>query len=354
MSASLALRALSVLSLATCVVAWKLPEGPLRTDPGQVVEVETAYQTIRVVEAEDEVPVPGDTPLAFGAASANVRTRFLRFDEDSTSYQSVHPLGPEGGPLTSSRYYDHLALGLWFDEMPWTLPAGGRAPRVLIVGYAGGTLDRVIGAVAPAGGKAADVLGVEIDPGVLALAEARLDPSRRLPPTARVVTGADGRAVVDALPADARFDLIVVDAYQRTQYIPFQLATVEFFRACARHLEPAGAIGFNVNAPKGLSGRLLRSIATSLDRALEGEGGGGVFIVPNPHYVGNAAVWGTHAKDAPRVSALVPPSLVGPTFALERLLVRHVPGTDGGDLLTDDCAPTERLVDETFLPVDDR
>ena len=80
-----------------------------------------------------------------------------------------------------------------------------------------------------------------------------------------MVTGADGRAVVDALPADARFDLIVVDAYQRTQYVPFQLATVEFFRACARHLEPGGAVGFNVNAPRGLSGRLLKSIATSLE-----------------------------------------------------------------------------------------
>ena len=112
MSASLTLRALSALSLAACVVAWALPEGPLRTDPGQVVEVETAYQTIRVVEADDDVPVPGDTPLAFGAATATVRTRFLRFDEDSTSYQSVHPLGPEGGPLTSSRLLSQVWRGV--------------------------------------------------------------------------------------------------------------------------------------------------------------------------------------------------------------------------------------------------
>ena len=108
-----------------------------------------------------------------------------------------------------------------------------------------------------------------------------------------------------------------------------------------------------MNAPRGLSGRLLKSIATSLERGLSAEGGGGVFLVPNPHFEGNAVVWGTRAKDAPRVSASVPPSLAGPVFALERLLVRHVP-SDGGDVLTDDRAPTERLVDETFLPVDDR
>jgi spermidine synthase len=322
--------------------AW--PAGPLRTDPGQVLEAETAYQTVRVVEGEEQAEVLGPHgPWDFG--SATVRSRFLRFDEDTESYQSVHVLGADPDRLTFGRYYDHVALGLWFEGMPWTKP-GTPPPRVLLVGYAGGTLARVIAQVAPAG-RAAETIGVELDPDVPPIALASLDPARRLEAAATLRTGEDGRTVVASLAERERFDLIVVDAYQRTQYVPFQLATVEFFRACVARLALGGALGINVIAPSGVRGRLLASLATTLAVALEPEGR--VWIVPNPEYTENATVWGLRRRRAPRVSPAVPASLAGPAAALDRMTLRHVPGGGNDRVLTDDLAPTESLTDEGLL-----
>ena len=56
---------------------------------------------------------------------------------------------------------------------------------------------------------------------------------------------------VDARPflrsTDTRYDLIVVDAY-RQPYVPFYLATREFFRLVRDHLAPGGIVALNVAA----------------------------------------------------------------------------------------------------------
>ena len=46
---------------------------------------------------------------------------------------------------------------------------------------------------------------------------------------------------------DERYDLIVVDAY-RQPYVPFYLATREFFRLVREHLAPGGIVALNVAA----------------------------------------------------------------------------------------------------------
>ncbi|HVG95045.1 MAG TPA: fused MFS/spermidine synthase, partial [Planctomycetota bacterium] len=330
-----ALPAGAVVALATLLAALA-PEGPLREDAGQLLERETSYQTLRVVEAAEHGPVPGEWPL-YGSTAA-LRTRSLRFDEDRTSYQSLRLLDDEARVLTAGRYYDHLVLGAWFDGMPWTREPAG-APAVLVVGYGAGTLHRILDHVAPEGGPRAEVTGVELDPEVLHTARDRLG---GLPEGGRLLA-ADGRAVLEALPASPAFDLIFVDAYQRTQYVPFHLATVECFRACATRLKPGGAIGVNVHAPDGLSGALLAAIATTLSEALPG---GGVWLVPNPQYPTNVVVWGMPSGRAPRVAGSVPAGLGGPAHALDRLLVRSPRGTL---VLTDERAPVERLSDEGIL-----
>jgi spermidine synthase len=338
--------ALAGAAVVACAASLACPKTPLRVDPGQVVEVETAYQTVRVVEGTDEIAVPGKGG-PWDPVPEVVRERFLRFDEDTDSYQSIHVLGGSPERLTYGRYYDHVALGLWFEGMPWSRADASR-PRLLILGYAGGTLARVAAAVAPKG-REPDTLGVELDPDVAPLALARLDPARRLEPAATVRGGEDGRTVVAGLPAAERFDLVVVDAYQRTQYVPFQLATLEFFRACVRRTTPTGLVGINVIAPSGVRGRLIASLATTLSKALEDEGGGAAWVVANPHYAENAMVWGTRSARAPRVHAGVPASLAVPAAALERMLLRHVPGAARDLVLVDDRAPTEQMTDEGLL-----
>lgn len=321
------------------VLAVVAPRGPLRSDEGQVEELESAYQTVRSVETRELVPVtlPGRHPL-FGG-EREVRTRFLRFDEDAASYQSVALPDEAATLLTAGRYYDHLALGAWFDGMPWTRPEG--TLRVLVIGYCGGTLHRTLLATAPAG-RRVEVVGIELDPTVTALARRHLGP---FPEGLELYEGRDAREVLDRLPYAGAFDLVLVDAYQRTQYVPFQLATVEFFRAVRARLTPTGAVAVNMNAPDGVSGALLDAVAASLAEVV---GADDVWLVPNLQYTTNAVVWGTRAGEAPRLSVEVPASLLVPAFTLERFLVRS---TRGGTVLTDDRAPVERLADEALLPV---
>ncbi|MFO0933935.1 MAG: fused MFS/spermidine synthase [Planctomycetota bacterium] len=326
--------------LVACVVAVVTRRGPLRHDEGQVDELESAYQTVRSVETREVVPVtlPGRHPL-FGG-EREVRTRFLRFDEDATSYQSVALPDDAATLLTAGRYYDHLALGAWFDGMPWTRPQG--TLRVLVVGYCGGTLHRTLRATAPAG-RRVEVVGVELDPAVTALARRHLGP---FPEGLELYEGRDAREVLDRLPDDRAFDLVLVDAYQRTQYVPFQLATVEFFRAVRDRLARHGAVAINLNAPDGVSGALLDAVAASLAKAFGGRDD--VWLVPNLQYTTNAVVWGTLRGGAPRLAADVPAALLVPAFTFERFLVRS---TRAGIVLTDDRAPVEQLADEALLPV---
>jgi spermidine synthase len=330
--------AVGATALVVAVAAWAIVDPTLRRDPGQIVEVETPYQTVRVAEVLLEPP------------PVRARTRFLRFDEDVSSYQSVLLLEDSSDEvakdaLTAERYYEHLALGAWFSGMPWTATPPA-APRVLVVGYAGGTLHRVLDAVAPEGLEAT-VLGIEIDPEVTAIARRHLRLADLETPRLTLLADEDGRAVVEALPKEARYDLILVDAYQRTQYVPFHVTTEEFFRACASRLAPGGAIGMNVMSEEGMSSRLVRSIAATLLEGLAADGRAATFLVPNVSYPGNVAIWGVRGE-APRVAGEAPRSLVAATFALEALLVRHT-AADGGLVLTDDRAPTEGLADVSLF-----
>ena len=47
-----------------------------------------------------------------------------------------------------------------------------------------------------------------------------------------------------------RYDLIVIDAY-RQPYIPFYMATEEFFELVCDHLAPEGVVVVNVGHPEG-------------------------------------------------------------------------------------------------------
>lgn len=329
------------VAAAASVAALVVPRGPLRTDDGQLEEVETAYQTVRAIEAVEAVPVAVAGRHVLFGDTREVRARFLRFDEDAVSYQSVRHPDAEDELLTAGRYYEHLALGAWFRGMPWAEGTG--ALRVLVLGYCGGTVHRTLAATAPRA-DALEVVGVELDPGVVAAARRHLG---ALPAGLVLHEGRDARRVLEDLPADAGFHLVVVDAYQRTQYVPFQLATVEFFRAVRRHLRPGGVVAVNVNAPDGLRGRLLDAIAASMAAGLGT--GHGVHLVPNLQYATNAVVWGHAGPRAPRLGANVPDRLAVAAFTYERFGVKAQPDAAP---LTDDRAPVERLADESMLPVE--
>jgi spermidine synthase len=312
--------------------------GPLRLQPGQRTEVETAYQTVRVVEATMASVDPATGAPAAWKADVDVPTRFLRHDEDAETYQSVLLLEQRDTLLTGGRYFESMALGAHLVQ-----PGADGTLDVLLIGHAGGTVWRTLRATAPAGVRLT-CLAVEIDPGVVDVARAWLEHRDLEDERLHLVTGEDGRTVVNALPADRRFDLVLIDAYARTNYVPFQLATREFFERVRAHLEPGGWIGVNVLG-YGTRSRVAAAIGATLDAAV-----GPTFLVPNAYFPGNVILWSAPDGDAgPRraAGATLPPGLAEAGFALERLSVRVVPAAED-PVLTDDHSVTDRLADEEF------
>jgi hypothetical protein len=122
-----------------------------------------------------------------------------------------------------------------------------------MLGNAGGTTARAFGVLYPQ--VAFD--GVELDPRVTTVARRYfgLDDNRRL-----TVYTADARPFLQA--STKRYDLIMVDAY-RQPYVPFYLATREFFALCRRHLTPGGIVALNVSTVPG-DRRLANGIAGTL------------------------------------------------------------------------------------------
>jgi hypothetical protein len=114
---------------------------------------------------------------------------------------------------------------------------GRPARRVVMLGNAGGTTGRAFGVFFP------DVRydGVEIDPQVTTVARRYfgLGDNPNL-----VVHTADARPFLAT--SGARYDAIFIDAY-RQPYVPFYLATREFFELARRHLAPDGVIALNIS-----------------------------------------------------------------------------------------------------------
>lgn len=109
---------------------------------------------------------------------------------------------------------------------------------VLILGHAGGSFTRVFNTFYPE----LSVTGVEIDPAITRAAEAVMG-LRDL--DVEIIHG-DARAYVSR--TDARYDLILVDAYNGLS-IPSHLATEEFFLDAKAALNDGGVMALNIAAP---------------------------------------------------------------------------------------------------------
>ena len=151
-----------------------------------------------------------------------------------------HALRVDDRVLSGSRYHDAYAV------LPFLLDLEvGAALDLCVVGLACG-----VNAVqwhhffsAPFD---LHVDGAELDPAVVRLGRRYFD----LPdeaPWLRVHT-LDGRSLLERVPAEKRYDTIILDAFANELYVPFHLATREFFALCERRLERGGLLAMNVYA----------------------------------------------------------------------------------------------------------
>jgi spermine/spermidine synthase len=180
-----------------------IPPGSVKAKAGLLYEDESRYQFIQVVERDD--------------------ARRLYLDEGL----AVHSIWRPTTVLTG---------GVW--DLFLTVPPllGRPVESVAILGNAGGTTARAFGVFYPQ----AHIDGVEIDPAVTK--------------AGRRYLGLEDNPHLEVHTADARpflrsheepYDLIFVDAY-RPPYVPFYLATQEFFRLARERLRPGGIIALNV------------------------------------------------------------------------------------------------------------
>ena len=226
LSASFLLGRKAILAAVVFAVLVAVPPGAVRAEPGLLHEEDSLYQFIQVIERNDG-------------------RRLLSLNEGV----AVHSVWRRNTVLTGGVWDAFLALP----------PLLGRPLHsVAILGNAGGTTARALGRFYPD----AYVDGVELDPAVSRVGRRYfgMDENRRL-----TVYDADARPFLRR--TDKRYDLIIVDAY-RQPYVPFYLATREFFRLARERLAPGGILALNIAAVPG-DELLLDGISGTLTHEFE-------------------------------------------------------------------------------------
>lgn len=162
----------------------------------------------------------------------------------------------EGQAYQSVYYPNTVRLGGYWDLFlvtPYlTTPQPPRS--LLVVGLAAGTVTKQFAQVYPQ----IRMDGVEIDPEIVRVGREFFDMQEK---NLNVIVD-DGRAALRK--TNAQYDVIVVDAY-RQPYVPFHLATVEYYQELAMHLTERGVIAINA-ARTPTDARLVDAIAATLHR----------------------------------------------------------------------------------------
>jgi len=277
-----------------------LPPGAVKGKDGLVHEETSYHQYIQVVERPDG-------------------RRLLYLNEGV----AVHSVWRPDSVLTGGVWDAFLALP----------PLLGRPlERVAILGNAAGTTARALGEYYPS----AEIDGVELDAAVSRVGRRYfgLEDNPRL-----TVHDADARPFLRS--TNQRYDLIVVDAYHQP-YVPFHLATREFFRLVRERLAPGGMVALNVAAvpdDKRLVRAIGRTVAAELPQVLEW-----------PALRFNTLVLGLteplEQEEVERRLRLGPADLA----PLRELLARDVRSLEAdGRAWTDDRAPVEWITDRMIV-----
>ena len=280
------------LAFAAAVTALlALPPGVVKASDGTILlEEESRYQFVQVVER------------------GGVRRLYLN------EGVAVHSLYRPETVLTGGIWDAFLAVPALLERPPRTLA---------VLGNAGGTVARAYGRFWPE----TEIDGVEIDPAVSDAGFRYLGMGEN--PRLRVVD-ADARPFLRS--TERRYDMVFVDAYHQP-YVPFYLATREFFELVRERLEPGGLVALNVATVPG-------------DRRLRDELAGTLATV-----FPEVRVWPVLRFNHVVIGLTRPLAGVGRAPVLDDLLERQLsaPVEPSQDPWTDDRAPVEWVTDQMIL-----
>jgi spermidine synthase len=293
----LGLRWILVAVVIAALIA--IPPGAVKMTTGLLLEKESRYQFIQVVQRND--------------------LRLLYLNEGFAVHSEWRP----NTVLTGGEWDMFLAV-------PPLL--GRQVKQIAMLGTAGGTTARAFGVYYP------DIAidGVEIDPQVSAAARQYFGLSDN--PRLNVVT-ADARPFL--LATDKKFDLIFIDAY-RQPYVPFYLATAEFFKLCRDRLTPDGIVALNVSTVPG-DDRLSTAVAGTLATQFP-------MVMKWPALRFNQLVLGFASPTDLGVLAQRGTTAPSDVVSLTQLLTTAwVPVSPMSDYWTDDRAPVEWITDRMIV-----
>jgi spermidine synthase len=287
---------------AALAAALLLPTGTIKAagDGRVIYEDESALQYIRVLEEPDG-------------------TRVLELNEGQAQHSVYRP-------------GDHLSGGYW-DAM-LVLPFTGlqRPPRrVAILGNGAGTTARGYGHFFPQ----ARIDGVEIDPDLEEVGRRYFDMSSAGQLT---VHNEDARPWLRR--TDETYDVIVLDSY-RQPYVPFYLATREFFELARDRLAADGVLVVNVGHPEG-NDDLEKVIGRTLAAVFPD-------VLRDPFDDTNTLLVASGHASVGRLRAARRALPRGLRDLARGELEKTGRRLGGGSVYTDDRAPVEWLVDRSIL-----
>jgi spermidine synthase len=276
---------------------YNLPE--IKQVEGKIYETESSYQFIQVVDEG--------------------KSRLLQYN-DGLGIQTVY----NKESILTGRYYDYYSL------LPYL--TNKKEKSILIIGLAGGTIAKQLKYFFPD----AQIDGVEIDQKVIDASRKFFDLKNEAD-----IYNQDGRIYL--AQNKKKYDIIIIDAYSNQLYIPFHLATKEFFEEVLAHLSEEGMVAMNVNAASDNS-KLLRNITNTLNLVFNNT----YTLKSDPNSM-NYLVLGAQTELQPERLAQNTAIELIPIALFASFNFKKVQFDNNFSVLTDDKAPIEYLTDWMIL-----
>lgn len=304
-----------LLTLIPFLLSLVISLGPLRTIPHLIYEQESYYSYIQVTQSQDG-------------------TRRMLINEDAGIHSVYNPK-----TILTNQYWDYFLLAPYLTQA--SASDMHQDPQYLrhvcIIGLAGGTIARQFTDVY----HSVPIDGVELDPAVVAIGQKYFGMTE---PNLHVSTE-DGRTFLST--TQKQYDVVAVDAYQQL-YVPFHLATKEFFTLIRSHLSAKGVVAVNVIHSR-TNFNLVQAFVNTMSQVFPA-----VYQINVPGTF-NTVLMATLAPTSvsafrANLAHLTPTTTVGQVAHKVIPSVRQ--GQPHGNLVfTDDQAPVEQMTDQlTFSP----
>jgi predicted membrane-bound spermidine synthase len=294
--------------LLVLTIAITTTNQPIKTGDAEVLwEGESLYHYIRVVQRGE--------------------WHMLELNEGQGTHSAYYP----GSGLTGG-VWDFYLLAPFFNPAPYNPETTPKSWA--IIGVAAGSTPRAIQTVY--GNE--PIIGVEIDGKIVEVGQEYFNMGELA--HLEVVID-DGRTWL--AQDTGQYDVIGIDAY-RQPYIPFHLATVEFFQQARDHLTPNGVVAINVGRGPN-DWRLVDALTSTMQEVFPS-----VFAIDMDESE-NTILIGTNqtvtAEDVrANVAAATHPAL---TLMIDRARGRTRIPEGNGLVFTDDRAPVEQVIDGMIL-----